>query len=106
MRAVVELKTKSTYSSTTIMADAKKIERHFEMDSPHAATGYILAYGEAYGPNRRYLLEKRFEETFPNKLGQHWRSVTSFIGADDGRWEAKDKDAAWGCGLYRFSGLI
>jgi hypothetical protein len=96
---------KKAFSVTGIANDARKIEKHFKEDTPHATTGYLLAYSEGYGINRRNLLEKRFVTTFPNKLGSLWHLVTWFIGADDAKWEAKGLDAAWAIALYRFSGL-
>jgi hypothetical protein len=99
IRAVIELKTKATFSSTSIVLDAKKIEKHFAEDTPHASTGYLLAYSEAYRAHRVRLLGDRFRTTFLGALGPNWHLVRSFIGGDDARWKAKGWDAAWGIAL-------
>jgi hypothetical protein len=50
VRAVIELK--KTFSVTGVTNDAKK-SKNISRRTPHATTGYLLAYSEDYGINRR-----------------------------------------------------
>jgi hypothetical protein len=69
VRAVIELKTRGTWSVTGVVKDATKIEGHFR-NKHRATTGYLLVYAEASGVKRRKDLSNRLQNQFPNKLNK------------------------------------
>jgi hypothetical protein len=104
VRAVIELKTRATYSVTATAQDAKKIENHFK-NANHATSGYLLVYGEADSaqrPNAEKSIETRFATTFPKRLGPQWQLVTFFLGPDK-YVDEKRRHHAWAIALYRFA---